>query len=57
MSLRISRVHFFPRVPKLALIGQFLKATMGRMGFNVSFSFKVPHYTFGLCIIYLVCFV
>lgn len=32
MSLRMSRVHFFPRTPKLVLIGQFLKATVGRIG-------------------------
>jgi len=57
MSLRMRKVHFLPRTPKLVLMGQFLKATVGRMGSSACLPFKITHYTFGLYTIYLVCFV
>jgi hypothetical protein len=34
MSRKINRVHFFPRTPRLVLMGQFLNITEGSNGFS-----------------------
>ena len=54
MSLRMSRVHFFPKTPRLVLIGQFLNATVGSRGSSWVWLFMALHYTFGSCPVYLV---